>query len=120
MYGHNIAQAAEQRRQGAIRDAAGTCIGGVGAEAPVRAETEIEREVERLRRADNEMSEAIEMLWDRMGRAGVLAPPPETTPGPGLAVETAHSALGAELQNRAFAVQSKAERLHELMRCLCL
>lgn len=116
----NIPQAAEQRRQGAAASgmaAAGMVIGS----QPAPAESEIEREVSRLNRADLQLAQAVEMLWDRLSRAGVLSPPePAEEPTDGTVIEAARSSLGSELQESALSIERKTERLHHLMRSLCL
>lgn len=85
---------------------------------PGAAESEIEREMNRLRRAHESVRFAAEVLWKRAGLV-VFAPPPAESEC-NTAIESCKSQLGNDIQQQALHADSTANSLRYLIDSLAL
>jgi hypothetical protein len=81
-------------------------------------ESEIEREMNRLRRAHESVRFAAEVLWKRTGI--VVYPPAPAEAGCSTAIESCRSQLGNDIQQQALHVDSTAGSLRYLADSLAL
>lgn len=97
----------------------GGSVGLVQSRAPEPApESEIEREMNRLRRAHESVRFAAELLWKRTGI--VAYPPAPTEAGCSTAIESCRSQLGNDIQAQALHADSTAGSLRYLADSLAL
>jgi hypothetical protein len=85
---------------------------------PERNTPEIEREMNRLRSANQSVRMAAEELWKRTGM--VIRPPSPTEAGLAVAIENCYSALGNDIQQAAITAEEAASSLRYLAESLAL
>lgn len=83
-----------------------------------KEQTEIERELSRLSRANEGLRYATEELWKRTNT--VVFPPPPTSDGCSTAIESCGSQLGDAIQSEALRIESTAASLRFLAQSLAI
>lgn len=103
---------------GAMTACGGTAIGGNRLTEPVMPQSEVERELARVTRANEKMELAIERAWKRV--TTITNPPGPSEANCAQAIESCGSSLGNSLQSAALRIEAQASSLNYLIDSLAV